>query len=103
MKFNWRTYKNKLGQIHAMPSILSKTLLKEHQRAVKTFDTNASVLAEHVMHADHRVAWEDATVMDHHPLLSSRLLVESWYICKTPDTLNRENGPLPEQYAGLRP
>ena len=52
--------------------------VKEHQRAVKTFDANVSVLAEHVMHADHKIAWEEATVMDHHPLLSSRLVIESW-------------------------
>ena len=77
--------------------------LREHQRAVRTFDVNASVLAEHVLNEDHRIAWEDVSILDQHSLLMSRLFVESWYISKTPNTLNREKGPLSEQYAGLCP
>ena len=75
--------------------------LKEHQRAVKSFDVNASVLAEHVLNEDHRIAWEDASVLDQHPHLKSRLFMESWYIGSVPHTLNRERGPLSEQYSGL--
>ena len=76
--------------------------LKEHQRAVRTFDTNASVLAEHVLHEDHRIAWAEASILDCHSFFTSRLFVESWYIRKTPSALNRESGPLPDQYASLR-
>ena len=75
--------------------------LKKHQWAVKSFDTNASVLAEHVFSKDHRIVWEDASILDHHSLQLPQLMVESWYITKVPDTLNREKGPLPEQYTAL--
>ena len=54
-----------------------------------------------MLHEDHQIAWDEVSVLDSHSFLTSRLLVESWYINKTPNTLNRENGPLPDQYASL--
>ena len=39
-------------------------MVKEHQRAVKNFDVNASVLAEHAMKEDHRIAWGDVSILD---------------------------------------
>ena len=76
--------------------------VKEHQRAVKNFDVNASVLAEYVMKEPHRIAWGDVSILDQHAFLQSRLMVESWYINNVPNTVNREKRPLPEQYVGFR-
>ena len=63
---------------------------------------DTSALAEHAVKEDHRIAWKDASVIDQHPVLQSRCLVESWYINNLPGTLNREKGPLPEVYLSLR-
>ena len=75
--------------------------IKEHQRAVKTMNTDNSALAEHAWSEHHHIAWEDATVLDQHPFLHSRCVMESWYINNIPETLNREKGLLPETYLSL--
>ena len=40
--------------------------VKEHQRAVRTFDVNNSALAEHVISTNHRIDWDNTTVIDRH-------------------------------------
>ena len=54
------------------------------------------MLAEHVFSEDHRIAWEVASILDHHYLQLPQLMVESWYINKVPDTLNREKSGMGE-------
>ena len=81
-----------------------RTLLqrvKEHQQAVKTMNTDSSVLAEHAWNEHHHIAWEEATVLDQHPFLHSRCVMESWYINNIPETLHREKGLLSETYLSL--
>ena len=75
--------------------------IKEHQRAVKTMNKDNSALAEHAWSEHQHIAWEDATVLDQHPFLHSRCVMESWYINNIPETLNREKGLLPETYLSL--
>ena len=75
--------------------------IKEHQRAVKTMNTDNSALAEHVWSEYDHIGWEDATVLDQHSFLHSRCVMESWYINNIPETLNREKGLLPETYLSL--
>ena len=74
----------------------------EHQKAVATINTDTSALAEHVLSKDHRIDWENTSIIDQHPFTQTRCLVESWYINHTPNTLNRERGPLPEIYQSLK-
>ena len=76
--------------------------IKEHQKAVATFNTDTSALAEHVLSKDHHIDWEKTSVIDQHPFTQTRCLVESWYINHIPNTLNRERGPLPEIYQSLK-
>ena len=38
--------------------------VKEHQRAVRTFDVNVSALAEHVISTNHKIDWDNTTVID---------------------------------------
>ena len=81
-----------------------RTLLqrvKEHQQAVKTMNIDSSALAEHAWNEHHHIAWEEATVLDQHPFLHSRCVMESWYINHILETLNREKGLLPETYLSL--
>ena len=81
-----------------------RTLLqrvKEHQRAVKMMNTDSSALAEHTWNEHHHIAWEEAMILDQHPFLHSRCVMESWYINNIPETLNREKGLLPETYLSL--
>ena len=69
--------------------------LKEHQRAVRTLDTDPSALAEHVLSADHRNDWDNTTILDHHLFTQLRCLIESWYIHRDKNIMNREKDPLP--------
>ena len=72
--------------------------LKEHQRAVRTLNTDTSALAEHVLSADHHIDWDNTTILDHHLFTQHRCLMESWYIHRDKNIMNREKGPLPEGY-----
>ena len=59
--------------------------IKEHKKAVETFNTDTSALAEHVLSKDHHINWEETTVIGRHPFINTRCIVESWFI-------NREKG-----------
>ena len=54
--------------------------MKEHQRAVRGGDTNASAIAEHAWGHQHRIEWGAAEVLDNNPNWHPRCLLESWYI-----------------------
>ena len=63
--------------------------IKEHKKAVETFNTDTSALAEHVLFEDHHINWEETTVIGGHPFTSTRCMVESWFINTLPGTINR--------------
>ena len=42
------------------------TRLKEHQKAVSTFNKGKSALAEHVCDTKHEIAWENSKVYNYH-------------------------------------
>ena len=75
--------------------------IKEHQRATFEGNKNASALAEHSIDAGHKISWDDAEILDCCNNLRARIMLESWYIQKERDTLNREHGPLPSIYSAL--
>ena len=79
---------------------LSKRL-KEHKHAVRSADFNASILAEHAWNQHHPIDWDEATVLTSETNFHRRLTLESWYIHKSHQTLNRENGGLPVEYTLL--
>ena len=69
--------------------------IKEHKKAVKTFNTDTSALAEHILSKDHHINWEETTVIGGHPFTNTRCIVESWFN-SLPGTINREKGLLPD-------
>ena len=75
--------------------------LKEHKRAVSQSDSNASASAEHVLNTGHQIDWSNAMVLDSSHFYYHRLYLESWYMQKQRDALNREVGILPPVYRGL--
>ena len=64
-------------------------------------DSNASALAEHVLNTGLQIDWSNAMVLDSGHFYYQRLYLESWYIQKQRDALNREVGILPPVYRGL--
>ena len=72
--------------------------LKEHKRAVRTADFNVSVLAEHAWNQHHLIDWDEATVLTSVSNFHHRLTLESWYIHKSHQIFNRENGGLLVEY-----
>ena len=76
--------------------------IKEHKKAVETFNTDTSALAEHVLSKDHHINWEETTVIGGHPFTNTRCIVESWFINSLPGTINREKGLLPDAYLNLQ-
>ena len=76
--------------------------MKEHQRAIRTFDVNNSALAEHLISTNHRIDWDNTTVIDRHAFTHPQCTMESWHIHKEEDTLNREKGLLPDVYLTLQ-
>jgi len=75
-----------------------KHRLSEHRRALQKGDVAASALAEHVWSTGHQVNLSKAEVIDSHPSVTTRCLLESWHIQRHPNTLNREKGTLPREY-----
>ena len=80
---------NKTGVVYRIPCVdcdgsyvgqTGKSLgqrIKEHRKAVASFNTDTSALAEHVLTKDHHIDWEDATIINEHPFTQSRCMVES--------------------------
>ena len=78
-----------------------KQRLSEHRQALQKGDTAASALAEHVWSTGHQVNLSKAEVIDSHPFVTTRCLLESWHIQRHSNTLNREKGTLPREYTAL--
>ena len=75
--------------------------MKEHQRAVRGGDTNASAIAEHAWGHQHQIDWGAAEVLDSNPNWHPRCLLESWHIHKERKSMNRDRGNLPQIYRTL--
>ena len=75
--------------------------LKEHQRAVRNRDMNASAIAEHVWNEQHCMDWSAVQVVDSEQYLCPRLLLESWHIHSEQNPMNRECGLLLTEYCSL--
>ena len=60
-----------------------------------------SALAEHVVNSGHEIDWCSAMILDSSRFLYPRRHLESWYIQKGRDVMNREVGPLPPVYCCL--
>ncbi len=61
----------------------------------------ASAVAEHVFALGHQIDLSKARVMDSHPHIQTRCLLESWHIQHEQAPLNREKGTLPVLYTTL--
>ena len=78
-----------------------KQRVSEHRHALKNGDVQTSTLAEHVFKTGHAVDLSQSEVLDHHQHITTRCMLESWYIQHKQAVLNRERGTLPEVYAAL--
>ena len=78
------------------------SLVKEHQRAIRNGDTNASALAEHTCNEEHHINWQNVEVLEaNQQHWRKRCLLESWHNNKEAKPLNRERGPLLDIYHSL--
>jgi len=75
--------------------------LRDHRRAVESGDCANSALAEHAWGHHHPVDWCNTEVLDHHPDIHQRLVLESVHIRSQSDPLNRDNGSMPQVYSPL--
>ena len=78
-----------------------KSRVAEHKRAVKNAEPEKSALCEHLMLFDHRINWEESTVLKH-VNNRRRLIAESWFINAHTNVINRSDGEtLPLLYRSL--
>ena len=75
--------------------------LKEHKRALTSGNVSQSAVAEHAMDESHTIKWEEAEVVNHHPLYRQRCALEAWHIRTERHKMNRDEGPLPPVYNPL--
>ena len=75
--------------------------MDEHRRAVQKAEFEVSALAEHAWKSDHRVDWEQITVLDYSTDWHKRLTLEACHIRRQPMPLNRDRGMLPAAYDRL--
>ena len=76
-----------------------KSRVAEHKRAVKNAEPEKSALCEHLMLFDHRINWEESTVLKYVNSYRRRLIAESWFINTHTNVINRSDGEtLPSVY-----
>ena len=75
--------------------------VKEHKRALTSGNVSQSAVAEHAMDESHTIKWEEAEVVNHHPLYRQRCALEAWHIRTERHKMNRDEGPLPPVYNPL--
>ena len=79
-----------------------KSRVAEHKRAVKNAEPEKSALCEHLMLFDHRINWEESTVLKYVNSYRRRLIAESWFINAHTNVINRSDGEtLPSVYRSL--
>ena len=64
-------------------------------------NVSQSAVAEHAMDESHTIKWEEAEVVNHHPLYRQRCALEAWHIRTERHKMNRDEGPLPPVYNPL--
>ena len=76
-----------------------KSRVAEHKRAVKNAEPEKSALCEHLMLFDHRINWEESTVLKYVTSYRRRLIAEIWFIKAYTNVTNRSDGEtLPSVY-----
>ena len=79
-----------------------KSRVAEHKRAVKNAEPEKSALCEHLMLFDHRINWEESTVLKYVNSYRRRLIAGSWFINAHTNVINRSDGEtLPSVYRSL--
>ena len=79
-----------------------KSRVAEHKRAVKNAEPENPALCEHLMLFDHRINWEESTVLKYVDSYCRRLIAESWFINAHTNVINRSDGEtLPSVYRSL--
>ena len=79
-----------------------KSRAAEHKRAVKNAEPEKSALCEHLMLFDHRINWEESTVLKYVNSYRRRLIAESWFINAHINVINCSDGEtLPSVYRSL--
>ena len=66
--------------------------VKEHKRHVAKGEIRSSAVAEHVWNEDHRLEWNNTTVIDSAAGTLSRLVKESLHIVKEKTTMKKDEG-----------
>ena len=75
--------------------------MEQHRKAVQKAEVEVSALVEHVWKSDHRVDWEQITVLDYSTDWHNWLTLEACHIRRQPMLLNRDRGMLPAAYDRL--
>ena len=79
-----------------------KSHVAEHKRAVKNAEPEKSALCQHLMLFDHRINWEESTVLKYVKSYRRRLIAEIWFINAHTNVINRSDGEtLPSAYRSL--
>ena len=76
-----------------------KQWMTEHRCMIKNGDLATSAVAEHACKSGHHFDTTAAEIIDAHPHVTTRCLLESWHIQKDDNTINREK----VQYLGSTP
>ena len=77
--------------------------IRQHKNDVRKLDHERSAVAEHCEVKDHRIDFENSSIIDAETNNRHRLFIESWHIQTTPGNINRCLGALPTVYVnGLR-
>ena len=64
----------------------------EHKRAFKFQRPENSALCEHSMSLDHKISWTNVSILKIEKDYKKRLFSESWFINRTPQVMNRNDG-----------
>ena len=75
--------------------------MEEYRKAVQKAGVEVSALAEHAQKSDHRVDWEQITVLDYSTDWHKQLTLEACHIRRQTMLLNRHKGMLPAAYNRL--
>ena len=76
--------------------------VKEHQRALTSYTPyTTSAVAEHSMKTGHNIEWESAKVLEVSDQYFQRTYLEAWNIRLHSQTMNRDDGILPQTYNSL--
>ena len=66
--------------------------VKEHKRHVAKVEIRSSAVAEHLWNEDHRIEWNNTTVIESAAGTLSQRVKESLHIVKEKTTMNKDEG-----------